>query len=338
MKKVVSLLLVVVLALGMSTMAFAKIGNGPLTTGALTDPPAPSGGWDDVRPGTKVSIALPSNIFADDGNSPAFDNATGGVTKNEISRGKVTVRTKIAKGSNVIKEVKFVYDVPSASTVKFARIQVEFIDPFVNASTDGQDFDVTVFLTVDGTRYEEVGAQLAGTLINSNIGAIDADTDYVNLDGGRIVEVDEYSKNVEYYLGSGVSVFGKAFKDKTYYGYVTMDATEAQEQLMDKYGIDEVYNLKTVGLQGVANHVVLENTDADAYVYDADLKYLGQGKDELAYSAVYYLASKKLDVDDEGDFDDTDEPEDEDDVPEAPPITGGFDDIENENANPSTGA
>lgn len=336
MKKVVSLLLVLVLALGMSTVAFAatnridgQLLNLPNATGTVFGKTA----WVDggsVHPADVLEVALPANIsgsplFTYDGGR-AVGASTSGVSKAEMS--KVKVMTRVAKGSKLI-DVNVKYN-----SAKNAYIKIEFNEPWVSNDTDGIDFDFTVYLAIGNERFEELGAQITGTLYNRAGAEIDADTDYVNLAGGMISECTEYNKGLEYYLGEGISAFGKAFKGKNYYAYVDKDASDAQSEVMDKYGIDDIYNVYQSGLAAVVNYVVLDDADPDAYVYDGNLKYLGQAKEHLPLASTYYLAAKKLDVDEE-------EPEEEDgeDAPELPSVTGGDSEAGfGVNDNPSTGA
>lgn len=336
MKKALALLLVVVLALGMSTTAFATVTKSPMQ--AAPDWTGKGGDLGEIIADKDISVFfdLLQADFGTTGWDATYEYSSGGVVKTDITKSKLTLRTKIAKGSVAIDEVKFDYSgtaiAPNTGngTLKTAKVEIAFIHPFKNNNTDGLDFDITIYPVLDGKAYPDNGANYTGTYKNNETN-VDADTYYVDMSYGAIAVVDEYAKEVEYDLGEGVSLFGKAIKNAKYWGVADTEPNEAQDEVMTKYDIDSIYTMSTIGLAGVCNYVKLNDADPSAYVYDGNLKYLGRANEKLAYADVYYLSSKQLDVEDE------EEPADDTDPPEAPEDLGGDGYPDNVNDNPGTG-
>jgi len=350
MKKVLSLLLVLVLALGMSTTAFASwktdktqpekattmgggIGGGSLDIGTFSPVKGNGLGKQEFY----ITIAQTDlGVTKDPGINTWADTASNGVTKGtvmkaDISASKITLKTKISKGSAVFDEVKFEYNTVGGN--KVAQILVEFMKPFKSNNDDGVDFEITPYFVVDGKSWVDNGLTLTGTYGNALNEDVDADTTLFDMSDGDIMKPSEYVKSIELDLGEGVSVFGRAIKGTKYWAVADKDASAAEDEMMVKYGIDDVYHLQNINVAGIANYVMLNDADPSAYVYDGDLKYLGQAKEKLAFAETYYLSAKKLDVDDDEDI----EPDDGDDYPVAPPVTGGDGYPENINDNPGTG-
>ncbi len=356
MKKVVSLLLVAVLALGMSTMAFAagvKVVKDPTANpGSYT--PAYAGSnvtgapgsqiidfTDSARAGDEKFAEMPlvggtTTFFTLDSTTATY-TATAGLTKAAASQAKVTMKTRISKGSAAIDKIELNY----GATGNTARIKVALVNPFVSNNEDGLEFEATAYILVDGKSWLDIAPlSIAGTLKNVlDDTNVDKDTTYFDFsDGKTIMKPTELVKSMEYYLGENVSVFGRALKNAKYYAVAKTSTTDADDANILKYDLDGVYHIKAVNLASVASYVTLGDADATQYIYDGDMKYLGRGNDHLPYAETYYLSAKELDTDASTDEEEpTDESSDEE--PVAPnPGTGADDNYPtNVNDNPGTG-
>jgi hypothetical protein len=343
MKKLVTLLLVLALALGMSTASFAVINKVPTPddlaeVGFAGDPESETIIYDDLAPipGEVISIPLQEGAFT----------GTIGNTEDEIAAPytskmlrDVSLRTRIAKGASALDHVSLVFDrITEDYEGAGANIEIEFVSPFRSNNTDGLDFSFWVYPVVDGRvwNYETYGQYFEGNLCNE-VTDVTAGTDYIDMYNGKIANVVDSVRNLEYDLGpedneSTVMVVGRAVKGAKYWGVANTNISDAQDAVMTQYKIDQVFNLDVINLDKVADHVKLD-VDGTSWVYDADLKYLGRGGDNLSFSPVYYISANEIIVEEEV-------PEDlgGDDLVIDPPITGGYDDAPaGPFDNPSTG-
>ena len=333
MKKIVSLALAAVLALGMSATAFAAVDSGASINGmvgSLSLGYSASPGNDSVDLGTVdpnssavIYIYLTQEMFSWDNNSGTADGTV--LTSSQISSGKLTTRVSTSAGSKAIDSVTL--------DKRNGRIEIEFAEELV--STSELDFEFTVYLNIDGSRQSDYSMTFYGTFENDVIDVY-GDEDYVDLSYGVVAEAQEYNSGVEMDLGNGVSIHTKLFKGKSYYGTATRESDEADDAVLKQYpDIDNVVTLKTVGLNSTGDVVKLDTDYSDYYVYDKDMNYLGQSNQMLPYSTKYYLANRQLDVTDaDDDTEEVDAPEESTSNPE----TGGDGSAaSNANTNPGTG-
>lgn len=321
MKKVVSLLLVVVLALGMATVGFAKPTNA--INGFVPNRFAASSGvierdWGDKNPGFSDTIyTFTTADFTYDGAYTAV------LTKKFMTDSKIVVKNTIRAGSKALDEVKL----DNVANVGVA-LKLSLIDPFV--STGDMDFEYRVYLQIDGTRtQDEFCVYVTGNLANPVI-EVDTEDDYVDLSQGHVAEALAYIKAIEVDLGNEVYIHTKFFNGKKYYGIAETEPEDSDDEILDKYpSIDQVITLKTVGLNAAGKIVELRDFGSEYFVYNKDLKLLGKANEKLEYSTKYYLSATELAVAD--DEEPGDEPGEE---PEEGPETGGE---ANVNDNPGTG-
>jgi hypothetical protein len=270
-------------------------------------------------------------LMASLGMTYADAEAPWGYQKKDLP--KVVARTKISKGSNVIKTADLVFD-PTA------RVKIEFVNPFKSNNPDGQAFDIWVYPVVDGKSWdhEKYGVNFNGTLKNETVN-VDAATNYVDLYNGYIAKMDANVRNVKFDLGSDIVVIAKAHKGAKYWGKANQDVSETDIENMDKYDINAVYHLDVLGGldKGTSNVEIAGLTKSD-YIFDGSLKFLGTGDSKtIPFAETYYVADKMIEVaSEEEPVENTDE---ETDPLALAPQTGGdisapaglFD-------NPSTGA
>lgn len=320
MKKVLSMLLAVMLIIGLTPAVFAAPTSGyKLGTETST---GQVGGTDEYRPDSAIWIQI-------------VDANGNAVTKKEIKEKKIDVKVRTTKGSKIVRDVKVDYKnltdtAGQIVTREAAFVRIRTIEKFV--STKEMDFELTVFLTENKERLTEE-KQVSGVFKNAETTVTDSD-DYVYLGNTPVVEAEEYIKSIEVEIGDGVTIFTKMFEGKRYYGHAEQDIKEADADITEAHPtIETIYYLETIGLNAPANRVVLDIDDANMYVYNANLEFVGMSDERLPYSTKYYVSSAELDIADE----EPEEPE-EPEVPKLPPNTGGDDlDIPNANLNPSTG-
>jgi hypothetical protein len=315
MKRALSLVLVLVLALGMSVTSFAAI--------SVNDDPAKNNdtGFSDLK---KTSDGSSAGIYNDLGTvyagSPSFTyklakgafsvsagdkasdsekavvntiTASNGYLKKALP--KVVARTRIAKGSNIIDKIDITYN-----SDKLAQLEVKFVNPFKNNNPDGQEFDIWVFPVVGGKAwdYETKGINFTGTYKNDCF-TVDAQTDYADLYNGYIAKIDANVRNVKFDLGNDITVNAKAYKGQKFWGKANQDVKEADIANMDKYpSIMAVYHLDVLGgLDKAANNVVIASANNEDYIFDGSLKFLGMGDSKnLPFSETYYVSSKMIEV------------------------------------------
>lgn len=351
MKKVLSLVLVAVLALGMGVTAFAagnvvEFASDADYLGANRSTSMPSSyklsGTDDnlivdetVRPidELEITLALDPALFKDeDGAAPTSVNSDGNLSKSLIKSSKIKVRSQVKKGSAAIDEVKL--------DEGKGIVEIVFNDEYV--ATKDLDFEVFVYLTIDGTSFRDNGVTVSGTYENEVDDDVDADYEWYDLSDQMVIEAQEYVRNIELELGDDVSVFTNLYSGRKYYGTATTEVTEADDEVMKQYpGVSLVYTLNTVGLNTASSQVKLGGIGSDYFVYDSNMAYLGKSNEMLGYSNKYYLSTTELEVagseeEEELPEEEEEDPEDEGEV-ENPGSGGDGEAAPNVNANPGTG-
>lgn len=347
MKKVLSLLLVLTLVVGMSTVAFAAytVTKTPDTSvTGFNDAVGLSNGEYDfttVHPGdSKVfPLATSTSPFEiKEGNPPTATTPT--LLKKVMP--KVVSRIRVSKGSNVIKTAELNW----GGDAKVARLEVEFIKPFPSNNTDGQEFDFWVYPVVDGKAwdYETYGAHFYGTLENYEI-EVDEGTDFIDLYNHQIANIQATIRNIEYDLGpdgnaSDVILVGRAIKGQKYWGVANTDISDADDELMNTHDIDQVYHLdQRGGLDKVTSYVKFANATKDDYIFDGDLNFLGMGNStSIPYRTTYYIADHMIEVASADEPVPEDEPDEVADIPVISPDSGGVSAPAGLFDNPSTGA
>lgn len=308
MKKILSMVLVSVMALGLGLGVFAAsgvrytemdkaLGHSYTGTGTLANSVLDLG--DINADGIKIRFPLLSDMFKVKAGSTQ-PPAGMLLSAADIRASKIEVRTQIRGGSKVVQAVSI--------DTRNSSVEIEFVDEWV--STKEQDFEIFVYLTIDGKRQDADGITIIGTLANPEV-EVYAEYDYVDLSSGTVADAQEFVNKIEVDLGNGVSIFTKFFKSKKYYGTATREVDEAADVVLKTYpDIDNVVTLKTVGLNSTGDIVKLDTDYANYYVYNKEMQYVGQANEMLPFSSVYYLANKKLNILDETEPEE-EEPEEE---------------------------
>lgn len=271
-----------------------------------------------VYPGDEIRIPLTADLFTfSDGKVSAFMEA---VNYGQLSR--VRVRTQTREGSGVLDYVQFDTDTfpgrpfvqPGRTTFtgKTAYISVMFAKEFI--SVEDKRFSFSIYLSIDGKKYEELVIDLEGTLQVVTIEVNKRNT-HINLSDGFVAEATESVDNVCADLGAGVSVYVNMFKGQRYCGQAKilegidaymndLDLAKLELddiELPDLYpAIDMIYKLQSVGLRRSSSKVKIDverkyyPSDRTYHVYDEDLRYLGVVEDALPYSSYYFVTSEKI--------------------------------------------
>ncbi len=229
MKKALCMLLVLVLALGMSTTVFAAY--------TVNDSEATGEGfsilWDDrddqikrdeidlggniepdtafwffpvasSRVGTPATIANPVSftVTATGTDQAKLDSAViaAGVFPWRALK-DVKLRTRVIKGQPAIRDIQFLEKNWNGAN-NAAGIRLRTVQRLKNTSDDGVDFEVTVFPTVDGDtwNYNDKGMVISGTVVNDFVD-IDSNTGYVDLYNHIVAVAEEAVKDIDYDLG-----------------------------------------------------------------------------------------------------------------------------------------
>jgi len=265
-------------------------------------------------------ITLYDTFFTwDDGFVPDEANPAK-LTAAQIRNAKLSVRSKSSK---VVKDVTL--------NARESRVEVEFIKEHV--STKELDFEVEIYLLIDGKRQNDSTITLSGTIANPVL-EVYAEEEEADISDGAVIEAMEYNSKINLDLGNDVILTTKLFKGKFYYGTAGRTPEKVDEEVMDKYkDIEVVIILKTVGFGSSSDTVRLGREYKDHYIYDGDLNYLGRGNDSLPFASRYYAAKVKLSVAEET-------------LPPAPagnsessepPKNTEAQTVENQNHNPNTG-
>jgi hypothetical protein len=244
------------------------------------------------------AVTIVKKILTDASKDNTLDAATLALFKDLGSNYKVAVKnssTKVAPLGNENPATDWTYTVTPTGKTKSTNVKIKFVEYYV--ATGDVDYELTVYLMIDGKRQNDYEVTISGNMDNTHRDVY-ADDDYFDGSQGEVADCVEYAKSVEFDLGQGVSIYTKMFKDKKYYGIVTRDADDAADVVFTKYpDVDSVYILKTIGLNSTADTVKLNNEiSGDYFVYDANMNYLGKSNESLKYSTRYYLANKKLEV------------------------------------------
>jgi len=379
MKKVLSLVLAAAMTFGMSAVAFAAQVDSSASLGfSGTIRPTGSAGtgssvWaihndgsvnltmtngDNVLAGTKFTIDVygldNAGIALNDAKTKYVqvvdkDNIGTYNRTSDFSRNKITVKKSVTKGGGLFKDPELKNDTytfdtkdvthPDGTAVKFniVRLQVEFKDPIV--SVKEQEFDFKVYLAKSGSKITDSEISVTGYQENEKI-TVDED-DEVNLSDGQYAKAESYTKGILVDTGNGLFIRTNMFEGQKYYAKSEQnEPSNADEDILAKYPeIESIYTLYTINMKSASN-VVTFDIDDKYYAYNQDGKYIGMTTDKLPMASKYYLATKKIDMDN-GDV--SEAPDDTEgttpvDVDNESPSTGGDDVAVNVNDNPGTGA
>lgn len=336
MKRFVSILLVLMLALGLAPTAFAAAG-GKIT--GILKPFADDQTGITIQPGQVLEFPLTADMFS-------WEDGTGEkkepVSKTKLNSAKVAPKVSytLNKSKNYVEKIDISTKGFSVTdNEKTAYVRVTFSDSI--GASDEVDFSFVVYLTYNNNRIKDSAVEFEGTISPETI-LVSADEPYVDISDGEVAEAEEYIRSIDLHIGEGIIIRTKMMQDKKYSGKAESVVSEEDSEVLDTYPeIDTVYTLRGTN---ISSGKVIFEMDDKYYVYDADGKYAGTTNDELKYSNKFYLATEKIDLrsskknDDDDDDDDEIIPADDyvdyEDVPTPTNQQSGS----NPNDNPGTGA
>lgn len=237
-----------------------------------------------INANDELTFEFDSNFFTWENGKP---DPQVSVTSTMIRNGRISVRMLSGRNSNIIDSYKIKYDGARA------YVSIKFIERFV--STKEKDFDFEIGLAYNGNVNRDTIATISGTIENAYIYVYN-DYDYVDLSYGDIAYAEDSVRNIEAYLGQGITIHTRMLGGKKYYGTVSIEPDTGDLRRMYEYPeIDIAYTLNTVGLNSNGKIVKID-IPGRYYVYNRNLEYLGTTNERLPYSTKYYIASKELDT------------------------------------------
>ena len=291
MRKIVCMMMAATLAIGMNAVTFAADYRAEAQVENLgyayksevaTDKVVNMG---TISPDDKATANFPLVYEMFEADAPEGKAGSDALSEADMRTAGIEVKRKDVKGADAVKSV--------ALDKKNGAVVVIFADSMVKA--EDLDFEVAIYLVVNGKRYDDMGLTIKGTLANK-FEEVYADDDFVDLSDGKVVLAVDRVQKIEVYLGSGVSVFASFTKDKHYSGTATTKPDADDDDILSKYSdIVDVVNVKVSGIKADGN-VVKIDADYDFYVYDGNMKYIGRASEMLPLATKYYLAQKELDV------------------------------------------
>ena len=363
MKKVLALVLAVVLAFGMTTVAFAattqrdrllqKTGAVLGESGWFINEEDDKGGWiannkvtaqppagstlDNLLllPATEILIPLDTFFVGNTVN----DTSTTLYAVNEASLSSDKILVRWNKMPTAVRDIQYwTTSVLDASNKRVSRtfIRIRFQQELV--AIRANQFDFELYLTKAGRKINDSIMTISGEIVNEEEASLyEGDTE-VMLEGRKVKAID-YIKEIRVGGGNDVYLNTRMFADREYYFNVTVEPKEADLDLMTKNPeIAAVYYLSQYGFTPLTGKIIEFDIYDKYYVYNKEGQYIGLTTELLPYSPVMYLSEKQIDMGGNA----AEEPAGEAPAPSAPapsnPSTGGDDAAPNANDNPGTGA
>lgn len=242
-----------------------------------------------VEPGDELLIPFTANFFTWDGTPPYGGSP---VTTTQLRQGKIDVRSTNRRGGNI-------YESGTPDIVNRdgrAYVRLKFAKDY--SSLKDIEFSLTIFLTVDRSRDTASQLEIYGLLEREVFDIYEGG--YYDISDGSVIRADTYIRNVELYLGNGVTMYTNLLADKHYSGTASNEILPQDEELLRKYpSIDEIIRIKTNSLTQLNSRVLFDTGRANYYVYNSNGEYLGRSNTRLPYSPIYYLSSKQIDMSEE---------------------------------------
>ena len=237
----------------------------------------------NVRPGSVVDVYLPASLLGNISSTTPMD-------ENYLRYADIQPKYKASLGGAVVDHLSV-----SAAGTEHLCLSIFFVPELVQ--TKEAEFSYRVFLTARGSKRPATELTISGKIANPVI-AIAAEAGeeaYVDLSDGTVAQATGYVRDVQIYLGNGMSIVSNLFANTRYYGTSSTKLDDTDMLLMAHYPeISAVYSLKTIGLRQGDRHTVSFDLPEEYHVYNAEGQYLGTTNRYLPYSAKYYLATQNL--------------------------------------------
>jgi hypothetical protein len=212
-----------------------------------------------------------------------------------------------------------------------AYVKIEFDNNL--RSTNDIDFSMKINLTVNKSTHENSALDLRGTYKRDTVEVSDDDYGYYDISNGEVLEATSYVRNVEVYIGEGVTIHTNLVSGRKYSGSAYYDFRYGDEDVFDEFpSIEQMLYLNVTNLDRNSK-VSFDMPGSGYYVYNAEGEYVGRSNNKVPFSSKYYFSTKSIDLEyylGGGDA------EPDDDYNE-PPVPLGDYPTQNSNDNPATG-
>ena len=264
-----------------------------------------------VNPGRVLYFPLTADIFLFEG----MPGAPGGsVTPALLAQNNVTMGYETSH-SQLVRSVTISTTAHQGSIT--SAVRVEFAENF--HSLNSINFEISVYLSIAGTRIRSHEVTLSGRFENQEVTVIAGDN-FADISGGRVLVANANISNLEVYIGDGVSLHTRVISGRRYRAVATVGlATNADFNLADEHeGLSSAVRIRTFGFVAEQTRMSLDGI-GDYYVYSPDLEWLGRTSQRLDFRSLFYLSEERLDVQSAGRDSAGDEQPDEEPADTAPP-------------------
>lgn len=304
MKRLISLLLLVVLVAGLALPAGARSTSNQIAFidelafqdyegNAATRP-------EQTRPGDEIIIPInPQGLWgADNENIKTWDPADPlrGPTVQQLRANRVVPTLHVIKGENFIRDIELVKYTPTRRNNTRSAVRIRFKDDI--DSSQEITYEFSVYLALDG---KTTGArETFGGMVRNEIFDV-YKRDYVYIGDGEIADASGTCLNLELDIGNGVSIFRDMYAGDRFYGRAEIWGNDDQDAIASTYKeIETVYDLTTINVKFNGTPVYLKDLAESPtvyYVYNREGDLVGTNHDMLPYSTRYYLTRTEIEID-----------------------------------------
>lgn len=298
MKKLLSVLLAIILAAGMSAVAFAAPASSSKITGFKGTWSGEQSNLGELSPQkNKKEIVLAYFSPAD------FEwsgTAKSSLALSDLSSGKIKLRYVIRSGKKAISSVRIGLDKNKSNTQSYNKpaILLTLASPFMSLSEIDFEIDVYVYGQGQGSQTQ-YGINATGTMKNF-VEEIEKGDTYLDMSEGHIAQFNATCRNFEFQLSDNMSIWGTGLAKKKYWAYADYEPTEQDMAIMVKNkSITDSITLSTLTFNPDLVTVKFHDLSASiGYVYTVDssgkLLLLGKANTALPVVSKYYLSTKEI--------------------------------------------
>jgi len=265
-----------------------------------------SGEYDSlvVRPGDELRIPLTADLFTwSDGSSRLPNESIDSLFKLYHSRTKLSYKT--LAGSDVLDYVQlekgtfkgkpFYQYGTTNRTGKTVYISVKFIDDF--ADVKDKYFRYSIYLHIDGDRYEELSIELSGEY-TFDVEYVTSQNTNMDLSDGMVIEAEETVPNFQVYLGHGVTVQKNLNKGERYYGlaFINDSVDDIREEWPELYpDVHIIYRIRHSNMESGISRATIKPPDGKQYyIYGDKMDFLGMTTEQVPFSEIYFLSTTEI--------------------------------------------
>ena len=294
LKRSLSLLLAIVVAFGLTTVAFAAPASGDRVTDVILSVDSSFRGYSDtVSPGDVWHIPLTADMFSwQSGNSY---KATDPVTSAQLK--DITLFSSVTKGSSFV-SIALVHN-KTYNGLKTSYIDVTFDKNWDKSTAQAIEFEIGLRRNRNRDRDADASFEVS---LEKEVQYVDASDEYYVMDKNIILEATEYIKSIDLELARGMYINTRMLVNRKYSGYAESGITEADLPILDKYNdtlVEVYYNVKVSGITTTGTPITIEDLP-DCFAYDKNLKFLGSTNSALPFADKYYIFEKAISASDVG--------------------------------------